>query len=125
MLCAQIAGSEPATSAIGSITPALFTRISTGPSRCLVAATVRSTAPWSETSQASASVRKPAPAISRATRAAKSPSRATSMTAAPAAASARAAPSPSPRLAPVTTATFPFNSSDTAFPPPFFRWREE
>ena len=38
------------------------------------------------------------------------------MTAAPAAASARAAPSPRPRLAPVTRATFPFNSLDTRPP---------
>ncbi len=54
--------------------------------------------------------------MSRATLPASAPSRATSMTAAPAAASARAAPSPRPRLAPVTRATFPFNSLDTGPP---------
>src|SRR5260370_536231 len=58
----------------------------------------------------------PLAAISGATVSASAPSRATSMTAAPAAASARAAPSPRPRLAPVTRATFPFKSLDTGPP---------
>ena len=44
MLRAQAAGSEVAISAIGSITPALFTRMSSPPKRARVAATTRSTA---------------------------------------------------------------------------------
>src|SRR5262245_47407569 len=59
--------------------------------------------------------------MSRATRPANAPSRATNITLAPAWARARAAPSPRPRLAPVTRATFPFNSLDMTSPP--LGWR--
>ena len=44
MLFAQTLGSDVATSEIGSITPALLTRMSSPPSRALVSATTFSTA---------------------------------------------------------------------------------
>src|SRR4051812_16075441 len=91
----------------GTLTPALLTRPSTGPSAERISPTARAGAPGSATSALTAWTAAPAPAISPATRASPSASRSTMPTAAPSSASRWAVARPMPLAAPVTITTFP------------------
>src|SRR5881394_247718 len=111
----QSAGSESANRPWyrSSGTPALLTRMSTGPSDDSTDAIPARTASRSPTSNAIPTDRPPAAAIGSATASARSPCRSLTATAAPCSASTSAIPRPTPRPAPVTSATRP-NSAMSA-----------
>src|SRR5438094_43307 len=87
--------------------PALFTRMSTWPSRVSASRARVRTPSGSATSQGTAHARRPAAQSALAAASRPSGPRAATTTAAPASASARATASPMPRLPPVTTAPRP------------------
>src|SRR5216110_185666 len=87
--------------------PALLTRTSTAPSRCLTWDAIAATCSALVTSQGTPRLRTPRPRTSAATASRSDGVRATTATSAPARASARATHRPMPRLAPVTRAVLP------------------
>src|SRR5207249_4989440 len=101
--------------------PALFTRMSTWPSRVSASRARVRTPSGSETSHATAHARRPAAPSSAATAWRRSGARAATTTAAPASASARATASPIPRLPPVTTAPRPASVTGRAPRAPLLR----
>ena len=89
------------------LTPALFTRMSTGPNRSTTSPTTVSMRPGSRTSRAHAAAWPPASRISSATAAAPSSVTSVAATSAPSSAKRWAVARPIPLAAPVTTVTRP------------------
>ena len=98
--------------------PALFTTMSTCPSRSMAAATAASAASCRVTSAGMTKASRPAAAACCAVAASPSSLRATSATSAPACANATAIACPMPRDAPVTNAFFPVRSKGVTLAPP-------
>src|SRR5262245_34512390 len=98
--------------------PALVTRISTGPSSARTLARASSTAARSATSTSAAITRAPVSSRLSAARRAASPRRSSSATRSPRAARCRAMASPIPEAAPVTTATLPIAPPPSDAPGP-------
>src|SRR5215831_10443024 len=116
--------SVTSTDALSSVTPALLTRMSMGPSARSASVTAARIPSALVTSSGMARARPPAASISAAANAIWSLPRAAQATAAPASPRARAMARPSPRLAPVTSAVRPSReksdprSSPSPPPPP-------
>src|SRR3954470_7069609 len=108
----------------GNVIAALFTRMSTGPSSATVVATIASTSASTARLVGTAIARPPASVMRRTVSSTvpgsgsgvASVARAAHATATPSAASATAVAAPTPRLAPVTTATFPESSTPRTLP---------
>ena len=99
---------SPVVSAVPVVpTPALFTRMSSGPKAASVARTALSQSAGCDTSHATASARPSSAAISADTASAFGWRRSATATAAPSRAKASAVARPMPEPAPVTITTFP------------------
>ncbi len=109
--------SSHVTSSAGlrTLPPALFTRICPCPQAASASAAIRSMLPWSRTSSSSATAVCPINSISAANGTTSSRLRLVRIRSAPAFANARAKCCPSPRLAPVTSATCPVRSNSLVF----------
>src|SRR3954451_12717799 len=134
--CVAITGARRSTSKIrsnrfigssrspGNVIAALFTRMSTGPSSASAVATIASTSASTARFVGTAIARPPASVMRRTVsstvpgsgRGVASVARAAHATATPSAARATAVAAPTPRLAPVTMATFPESSTPRTLP---------